>query len=199
MHGGGINPQSGQCSMVSQSLAASLSILIVPFSSSSPPEFLYQLLDCKASFVFADPELLPVALKAFELLHKTSGAQSPFADDKYALQHTFLARRLTASQRALEGVRSTGLNIDGPATIDTSFLSYADLLVSEKDARNVVVPVPLGPEGCQQTAVLCYSSGTTGLPKGVELTHRNLTSVLAQFAVAMPPCLGPDESTPAFL
>lgn len=161
---------------------------------------MYQLLDCKASFVFVDPELLHVALDAYKLLHKTKSAQqSPFADDKYALQHTILARRISASQRALEGVQSTGLGTDGVASLDTSFPSYVELMVAPKDAKNAIVPVPLGPEGCQQTAVLCYSSGTTGLPKGVELTHRNLTSVLKQFEIAMPPCIGSEESTPAFL
>jgi long-subunit acyl-CoA synthetase (AMP-forming) len=167
--------------------------------SSSPSELLYQLLDCKASFVFVDPELLHVALDAYNLLHKTKGSHSPFADDKYALQHTILSRRLTASQRALEGAQSTGLGADGVASPDLSFPSYVDLFLSQKDAKNTIVPVPLGPEGCQQTAVLCYSSGTTGLPKGVELTHRNLTSVLKQFEIAMPPCIGSEESTPAFL
>ncbi|XP_052869169.1 uncharacterized protein LOC128274876 [Anopheles cruzii] len=33
---------------------------------------------------------------------------------------------------------------------------------------------------CDQTAILPYSSGTTGLPKGVELTHYNLVANLAQ-------------------
>lgn len=160
---------------------------------------MYQLLDCKASFVFVDPELLHIALDAYKLLHKSKTASSPFADDQYALQHTILARRQTASQRALEAASSTSLGADGVASPDTSFPSYVDLMLSRAQAKSVVVPVPLGPEGCQQTAVLCYSSGTTGLPKGVELTHRNLTSVLKQFEIAMPPCIGSEESTPAFL
>ncbi|KAI0301559.1 AMP binding protein [Multifurca ochricompacta] len=38
-----------------------------------------------------------------------------------------------------------------------------------------------------ETQLLCYSSGTTGKPKGVETTHRNLTSVLPMVeAVQMP-------------
>lgn len=47
------------------------------------------------------------------------------------------------------------------------------------------------------TVVLPYSSGTTGLPKGVMLTHRNLVANLCQIA---PGCnVQPGERTPAFL
>ncbi|KAL1413142.1 hypothetical protein Q8F55_000891 [Vanrija albida] len=37
------------------------------------------------------------------------------------------------------------------------------------------------------TATLCYSSGTTGLPKGVMTTHHNLTSQIQAFNVAYEP------------
>jgi acyl-CoA synthetase (AMP-forming)/AMP-acid ligase II len=40
-------------------------------------------------------------------------------------------------------------------------------------------------------AVLPYSSGTTGLPKGVMLTHRNLVANLCQVQAAFP--IGPDD------
>ncbi|KAF7994418.1 hypothetical protein HCN44_003890 [Aphidius gifuensis] len=39
----------------------------------------------------------------------------------------------------------------------------------------------IGVNAMTDTAVLPYSSGTTGLPKGVEITHRNLVTNLAQF------------------
>ncbi|KJA28962.1 hypothetical protein HYPSUDRAFT_33429 [Hypholoma sublateritium FD-334 SS-4] len=35
-----------------------------------------------------------------------------------------------------------------------------------------------GPQLSGETVYLCYSSGTTGKPKGVETTHRNITSVM---------------------
>ncbi|KAB0798980.1 hypothetical protein PPYR_06860 [Photinus pyralis] len=38
----------------------------------------------------------------------------------------------------------------------------------------------LSPGGCNDIAVLPYSSGTTGLPKGVELTHRNIIANICQ-------------------
>jgi acyl-CoA synthetase (AMP-forming)/AMP-acid ligase II len=44
-------------------------------------------------------------------------------------------------------------------------------------------PVRLTPhEANNQTAYLCYSSGTTGNPKGVELTHKNILANVFQFS-----------------
>ncbi|PFH52098.1 hypothetical protein AMATHDRAFT_74397 [Amanita thiersii Skay4041] len=39
----------------------------------------------------------------------------------------------------------------------------------------------------QETVYLCYSSGTTGKPKGVETTHQNITSVLDMVKTLFPP------------
>ncbi|KAF9565569.1 AMP binding protein [Agrocybe pediades] len=45
-----------------------------------------------------------------------------------------------------------------------------------------------------ETVYLCYSSGTTGKPKGVETTHKNITSVLECVKPAFPPLnLGVDS------
>jgi fatty-acyl-CoA synthase len=43
------------------------------------------------------------------------------------------------------------------------------------------------PVGWEDTALQLYSSGTTGLPKGVELTHRNITASMIE---ATPPAIG---------
>jgi acyl-CoA synthetase (AMP-forming)/AMP-acid ligase II len=45
------------------------------------------------------------------------------------------------------------------------------------------------------TALILYTSGTTGLPKGVEVTHRNMIVFLASYAAADVTGLGPDQST----
>ncbi|KAJ7072621.1 AMP binding protein [Mycena amicta] len=39
----------------------------------------------------------------------------------------------------------------------------------------------------QETLYLCYSSGTTGKPKGVETTHQNITTILDIMSSAFPP------------
>ncbi|KIY63213.1 AMP binding protein [Cylindrobasidium torrendii FP15055 ss-10] len=41
-------------------------------------------------------------------------------------------------------------------------------------------------EDAHETAFLCYSSGTTGLAKGVETTHQNLTSVVEMVMESLP-------------
>jgi 4-coumarate--CoA ligase len=55
---------------------------------------------------------------------------------------------------------------------------------SEKDLRTLLEDSKLEEpivikDAKERTALVCFSSGTSGKPKGVELTHRNMTSVIA--------------------
>lgn len=59
------------------------------------------------------------------------------------------------------------------------FLSVADLIAEGKSAPKVLF------DPAAQVAVLPYSSGTTGVPKGVMLTHRNLVANICQIRAAM--------------
>jgi acyl-CoA synthetase (AMP-forming)/AMP-acid ligase II len=63
---------------------------------------------------------------------------------------------------------------------------FAELLGDEGDAPRI------GFDPAEDLAVLPYSSGTTGLPKGVMLTHRNLVANLCQVQAALP--LTPEDT-----
>ncbi|MFZ0013226.1 MAG: AMP-binding protein [Acidimicrobiia bacterium] len=75
--------------------------------------------------------------------------------------------REAAEDTQVEAIYVLGEPIDG-------YRSYFDLL-----AADPIEQVPIDP--ASHDVVLPYSSGTTGLPKGVELTHRNLVANLAQY------------------
>ncbi len=67
-----------------------------------------------------------------------------------------------------------GLTVPGPC-IDVETPAYAALLQGE--------PVELTPLAPDDTAWLFYTSGTTGRPKGVQLTHRNLLTMALTYFV----------------
>jgi 4-coumarate--CoA ligase len=65
-------------------------------------------------------------------------------------------------------------------TIDTAMnlggaLYMKDIMVDKEQARKAK---PVEPSNLNDTQILPFSSGTTGLPKSVEVTHRNLVAML---------------------
>lgn len=55
--------------------------------------------------------------------------------------------------------------------------SFMELLMVEDEEVEAVDKIKINPDDC---ALLLYSSGTTGLPKGVRLTHKNIVSNICQ-------------------
>ena len=53
-------------------------------------------------------------------------------------------------------------------------LSFASLLAAGAEGEESVFEVPMGFESARELAIIPYSSGTSGLPKGVMLSHANL-------------------------
>jgi long-chain acyl-CoA synthetase len=74
---------------------------------------------------------------------------------------------------------------DSPADTDGA-RQFAELPISD--------PEPVEPtRGGEDLAVLLYTSGTSGRPKGAMLSHRALYANLDQVAALDPPPVGPDE------
>ncbi len=82
---------------------------------------------------------------------------------------------LETARAAVEGTAVTAIAVIGGDDADASF----EALMGDPLAAQVPVDV------VQDTAVLPYSSGTTGLPKGVMLTHRNLVVNVDQCAAVL--------------
>ena len=109
-------------------------------STSSPSELLNQWKDSKPKYILASSSLIPVALKMLEL----AGVRPEDA-----------AKRIVIF---MDGVSTDPL----PAL---PFISYED--IAEKGRLKEGEKFP--GEQANETTLLCYSSGTSGLPKGVEV------------------------------
>jgi long-chain acyl-CoA synthetase len=84
------------------------------------------------------------------------------------------------------------ISIDGDRAATGRVVCYDDLLARGREA-----PVDAVCPGRDAIAGFVYTSGTTGRPKGVLLSHGNLASNIAAATAAFP--IAPDDRTVAFL
>ncbi|KAH9956171.1 AMP binding protein [Russula dissimulans] len=130
-------------------------------SAYTPTELAYQYKDSRARVVFSHPDSIPIVLAMFQHI----GVSEDEARRRLVV--------LDFGGNAAEIARKVGvLSLD-------DLLGHGALREEEKFVGSQA----------NETLLLCYSSGTTGKPKGVETTHRNLTSVLPMFRAAQSPLL----------
>jgi long-chain acyl-CoA synthetase len=107
------------------------------------------------------------------------------------ITHELLLPIVIGSQRQWPMVRRVVVVAEHGSPLPTDMQSFAGITAAEPDSPP---PCRVDPE---QLVALPYSSGTTGLPKGVMLTHRNLVSNHIQFGTGCQ--LGRDDKFLVYL
>lgn len=136
-------------------------------------------------------------------MHRLNGISSP-ANAQYSAGE--LAYQLDTSQSkaiftclpllpvALEAAKKVGISKENVfllplpkqfaqgAEMPKDFLTVEDLVQEGQKLPSLPVLKWEKGQGAQQIAFLCYSSGTSGLPKGVMISHRNVISNTLQLS-----------------
>ncbi|KAG6872981.1 hypothetical protein C0995_004520 [Termitomyces sp. Mi166 len=116
-----------------------------------PKELQHQYTDSGATIVVTSIEGLPVVLEMFRSL---------------GLSKEEISRRVVVIGPGLAWAGGPEVKVDVP------YVTLDELLVTGVLKKEE----PFDGEAANETAFVCYSSGTTGRPKGVETTHANLTT-----------------------
>lgn len=90
------------------------------------------------------------------------------------------------------GLAASDLVVVGAFDEASGHVSWADVLATEPEPPSIDI------DPATHVACLPFSSGTSGLPKPVQLSHRNLVANMLQFNEVLAP-LGDDVSLVAFL
>lgn len=132
----------------------------------SPQELAHQIRDADPAFVFTQGgEPLLVCREAIKLI-KTAGGEGGGGRDYE--KHTFVA-----DDRVFDSLNQPG---------EQGLPYWSSIFASEAEGARFVWDPLSGPNEARNTILaLNYSSGTTGLSKGVEITHRNYVSNIMQY------------------
>ncbi|QRV92769.1 AMP binding enzyme [Ceratobasidium sp. AG-Ba] len=122
----------------------------------TPPELAHQISDSRSGYVLVHPALVQTLLKAFEVLKVPA---------KEAQKRVVVMNFEKAAPKGTENFRQVD-----------SLLQSGRLEQEENFDGDL----------SDETVYLCYSSGTTGLSKGVETSHHNTNAVIAMSRAAFP-------------
>ncbi|KDQ09386.1 hypothetical protein BOTBODRAFT_179083 [Botryobasidium botryosum FD-172 SS1] len=140
-----------------------LGLCMTPANTAYAPSGLaHQLKDSGAYYVFVHPTLLPVVVETLAHL----GASPAEIKERVVIM---------ALEREAE---ATTAEVDAGGWIQLEDLLNKGSLGREE---------PFDSAQAEETVTLCYSSGTTGLSKGVMTTHRNFNSQILATCISFPP------------
>lgn len=113
-----------------------------------------------------------------ELVHPLAeaGVEAVFAEDQEQVDKLLALRGRLPRLRLIVYVESKGLR-DDPQEGITSFARFAATSPGNAGALDSRVDRLIASGTADDTCVICYTSGTTGRPKGVVLTHGNMLSI----------------------
>lgn len=108
------------------------------------------------------------------ILSEFSGEDVVSILDHSASRIVFVSEK---QQRKLEEQRERGASIPEVVVIDDLFERLIGSEGEQRDSEELVAAIAaVAPPKPEDTAAIIYTSGTTGHSKGVELSHRNITS-----------------------
>lgn len=166
----------------------------VAILSENRPEWALTDYGCLCAGVLDVPIYITLPAPQVGYLLQDSGAKIVFASTPEQVEKALTAARdrgLQIDVVAFDGVSDSSRRITSWADFLAAGTAHADATPDAEFRRTASLAKP------SDLATLLYTSGTTGEPKGVMLTHRNVASNV--HAAAMCIRIGPTDTTLSFL
>ncbi|OGM40236.1 fatty acid activator Faa4 [Aspergillus bombycis] len=153
--------------------AASQSLTIVTaYDTLGEDGLKHSLVQTSSVAMFCDPSLIPSVANVLK--------------DVKSIKHIIWNSHLAPKQADLERLKTE--------YADINLISFEDLRTLGE--QNPVEPVPPSPE---DLCCIMYTSGSTGPPKGVPLTHGNVIAATAGINTIVGPYIGPSDALLTYL